>query len=66
MIDLTGDDDPALARALAESLEYNDGGSATTFGPSTRAPDANWAMVSSNVSGTPMLPSTRLNATRIC
>ncbi|KAI1792356.1 hypothetical protein LXA43DRAFT_1060642 [Ganoderma leucocontextum] len=47
VIDLTkDDDDKELARALQASLE--DQGS-TTFGPSNRAPDPNWAMVPSNV-----------------
>ncbi|KAI0753245.1 hypothetical protein C8Q80DRAFT_1304918 [Daedaleopsis nitida] len=47
VIDLTADDDDAeLARAMAASLEDQN---ATTFGPSTRAPDPNWAMVPSNV-----------------
>ncbi|TBU42983.1 hypothetical protein BD309DRAFT_922591 [Dichomitus squalens] len=47
VIDLTkDDDDKELARALQASLE--DQGS-TAFGPSNRAPDPNWAMVSSNV-----------------
>ncbi|KAI0634033.1 hypothetical protein C8Q77DRAFT_1109415 [Trametes polyzona] len=45
VIDLTKDDgDDELARALAASLEDQP----ATFGPSTRAPDPNWAMVSSN------------------
>lgn len=46
MIDLTRDDDPELMRALRESLESSN---ATSFGPSNRAPDPNWAMVPSNV-----------------
>ena len=47
VIDLTKDeDDKELARALQASLE--DQGT-TKFGPSNRAPDPNWAMVSSNV-----------------
>ncbi|KAI0643929.1 hypothetical protein C8Q79DRAFT_977495 [Trametes meyenii] len=45
VIDLTKDDDDGeLARALQASLEDQP----TTFGPSDRAPDPNWAMVSSN------------------
>ena len=51
VIDLTKDeDDKELARALQASLE--DQGT-TTFGPSNRAPDPNWAMVSSNVRVSP-------------
>ena len=51
MIDLTkDDDDKELARALQASLE--DQGGSTTFGPSNRAPDPNWAMVPSNVRAT--------------
>ncbi|KAI0767227.1 hypothetical protein C8Q74DRAFT_941235 [Fomes fomentarius] len=46
VIDLTRDDDPELTRALRESLESS---TATSFGPSNRAPDPNWAMVPSNV-----------------
>lgn len=46
MIDLTKDDgDDELARALKASLEDQ----STSFAPSTRAPDPNWAMVPSNV-----------------
>jgi hypothetical protein len=45
LIDLTTDDDEDLSRALKASLQ--DQGS--TFGPSERAPDPNWAMVPSNV-----------------
>ncbi|EMD37136.1 hypothetical protein CERSUDRAFT_65841 [Gelatoporia subvermispora B] len=46
VIDLTGDDDDKeLSRALQASLEESQ---VTNFGPSTRAPDPNWAMVSSN------------------
>ncbi|CAL1709523.1 unnamed protein product [Somion occarium] len=44
VIDLTGDDDKDLSQALKASLEDH----GTTFGPSNRAPDPNWAMVSSN------------------
>ncbi|KAI0357849.1 hypothetical protein OH77DRAFT_1583695 [Trametes cingulata] len=45
VIDLTKDDDDnELARALQASLEDQP----TTFGPSNRAPDPNWAMVPSN------------------
>ncbi|KAI0672474.1 hypothetical protein C8Q78DRAFT_1077991 [Trametes maxima] len=45
VIDLTKDDDDGeLARALQASLEDQP----TTFGPSNRAPDPNWAVVSSN------------------
>ncbi|KAI0329993.1 hypothetical protein GY45DRAFT_1412263 [Cubamyces sp. BRFM 1775] len=45
VIDLTkDDDDKELARALKASLEEG----MTTFGPSNRAPDPNWAMVPSN------------------
>ena len=49
VIDLTGDDDSELAKAMAASLQDNQEGASTTFGPSNRAPDPNWAMVSSNV-----------------
>ncbi|OCH87159.1 hypothetical protein OBBRIDRAFT_827877 [Obba rivulosa] len=50
VIDLTGDDeDKELSRALQASLEESQ---ATTFGPSNRAPDPNWAMVPSNVEAT--------------
>lgn len=49
VIDLTGtDEDKELSLALQASLEPQ--GSGTTFGPSDRAPNANWAMVPSNVS----------------
>ncbi|EKM56764.1 uncharacterized protein PHACADRAFT_207955 [Phanerochaete carnosa HHB-10118-sp] len=45
-IDLTADDESEdLKRAMAMSLEE----SGPTFGPSTRAPDPNWAVVPSNV-----------------
>ncbi|KAL1939454.1 hypothetical protein VTO73DRAFT_10010 [Trametes versicolor] len=45
VIDLTKDDgDDELARALKASLEDQ----STSFAPSTRAPDPNWAMVPSN------------------
>jgi len=46
VIDLTSDDDD-LSRALEASLQSQDG---TKFGPSERAPNADWAMVPSNVS----------------
>ena len=53
VIDLTAeDDDLELARALKASLEtVQDASHAHTvnFGPSTRAPDPNWAMVPTNV-----------------
>lgn len=45
VIDLTGDDDEDLSRALQASLQDQ----GTTFGPSDRAPDPNWAVVPSNV-----------------
>ncbi|THH02020.1 hypothetical protein EW026_g774 [Hermanssonia centrifuga] len=45
IIDLTGDEDDEMSRALKASLE--DQGPA--FGPSNRAPDPNWAVVPSNV-----------------
>ncbi|KAH9847035.1 hypothetical protein C2E23DRAFT_850401 [Lenzites betulinus] len=46
VIDLTKDDgDEELERALKASLEDQP---TTTFGPSERPPDPNWAMVSSN------------------
>ncbi|KAJ3567931.1 hypothetical protein NP233_g6045 [Leucocoprinus birnbaumii] len=45
VIDLTGSDDE-LNRAMAMSLETE-----TTFGPSNRPPDSNWAMVPTDQSG---------------
>ncbi|KAH9937803.1 uncharacterized protein BXZ73DRAFT_100018 [Epithele typhae] len=56
IIDLSRDDDD-LTRALAASLEDSKGiqpsmewsTTGTTFGPSNRAPDPNWAVVPSNV-----------------
>ncbi|GJE98692.1 hypothetical protein PsYK624_149270 [Phanerochaete sordida] len=48
-IDLTGDDESEdLKRAMAMSLEE----SGPAFGPSTRPPDPNWAMVPSNTAVT--------------
>ncbi|KAK7683628.1 hypothetical protein QCA50_013466 [Cerrena zonata] len=44
IIDLTGEHDEQLSQALQASLNE----STPTFGPSNRAPDPNWAMVSSN------------------
>ena len=50
VIDLTGDDDGELRRALKASLTTAPyGPHASQFGPSDRAPDPNWAMVPSNV-----------------
>ncbi|KAG1752094.1 hypothetical protein EDB19DRAFT_1903493 [Suillus lakei] len=46
-IDLTGDDDSELSRALKASLETASQ-EGPMFGPSERPPDANWAMVPSN------------------
>lgn len=47
VIDLTKDDeDKELSRAIAESMKEQ---GPTTFGPSNRAPDPNWAVVPSNV-----------------
>lgn len=45
VIDLTGDEE--LSQALQASLNEAN----PNFGPSDRAPDPNWAMVSSNVLG---------------
>ncbi|KZS96793.1 hypothetical protein SISNIDRAFT_482586 [Sistotremastrum niveocremeum HHB9708] len=46
VIDLTGDEDPDLAKAMRESLETSGIGQ---FQASDRAPSADWAMVPSNV-----------------
>jgi hypothetical protein len=50
VIDLTGEDDNELRRAVKASL-FTDpyGPHESQFGPSDRAPDPNWAMVPSNV-----------------
>ena len=48
-IDLTGDEDEELNRAMAMSMEDQ----GTTFGPSDRAPNPEWAMVPSNVLSIP-------------
>lgn len=45
VIDLTGDEDQELSRALQASMEDQ----GPKFGPSSRAPDPNWAVVPSNV-----------------
>ncbi|KAJ3557621.1 hypothetical protein NM688_g1374 [Phlebia brevispora] len=45
MIDLTGDDDEEMSRALRASLEDQ----GPVFRPSDRAPNPDWAMVPSNV-----------------
>ncbi|EGN92156.1 hypothetical protein SERLA73DRAFT_117693 [Serpula lacrymans var. lacrymans S7.3] len=47
VIDLTGDDDNDLSRALQASLETQQ--QEPKFGPSERPPDPNWAVVPSNV-----------------
>lgn len=50
VIDLTGDDQSELRRALHASLPTSAyGPAASQFRPSDRAPDPNWAMVPSNV-----------------
>lgn len=50
VIDITGEDDSELRRALEASLTTAPyGPHVSQFGPSDRAPDPNWAMVPSNV-----------------
>lgn len=49
VIDLTAEDDNDLSMAIKASMNQNVRDTGTHFGPSERAPNANWAMVPSNV-----------------